>query len=148
MGQPRAPRKLLHWVRATLELQDTGHRRMLAMEGLRGFAVFLVFLQHFGYQALQMTEPSGALKVMLAVFRSYGNQGVELFFVLSGYLISGTLIARQARFLPFMRRRIQRIYPAFLVAISIYFIAVLAGPTADRIPSEPLALTWYLLSNL
>jgi exopolysaccharide production protein ExoZ len=148
MAPSPAHRGPLRWVRATLELEDASHPRLLAMEGLRGFAVFLVFLQHFGYQALQLTEPSGVVKVALGVFRSYGNQGVELFFVLSGYLIYGSLVARQTRFLPFMRRRIRRIYPAFLVAFGLYFCAVLAGPTSDRIPSEPLALTWYLLSNL
>jgi exopolysaccharide production protein ExoZ len=138
----------LRWVRLTLELQDAGHPRLLAMEGLRGFAVFLVFLQHFGYQALQMSEPAGVVKTLLAVCRSYGNLGVELFFVLSGYLIYGSLVARQASVLPFMRRRIQRIYPAFLVAFAIYFCAVLAGPTASRIPTQPLALGWFLISNL
>ena len=43
---------MLNWLRHTLELADPRHSRMLPMEGLRGLAVTLVFLQHYAYQGV------------------------------------------------------------------------------------------------
>lgn len=66
------------------------HARLLSMEGLRGLAVLLVFLQHYAYQMQSLSHLDGISRVVIAALRSYGNLGVELFFVLSGYLIYGS----------------------------------------------------------
>ena len=42
-----------HWGRL-FELQDPQHARLLPMEGLRGIAVTLVFLQHYCEQAQEL----------------------------------------------------------------------------------------------
>ncbi|MDQ6654699.1 MAG: acyltransferase [Verrucomicrobiota bacterium] len=57
----------------------------------------------------------------------FGWIGVDLFFVLSGYLIGGQLLAALARGAPihlarFYWRRALRILPAFLVVIAIYLV--------------------------
>lgn len=77
------------------------------LDGLRALAVVAVIVNHFHAAAL----PSGFL-------------GVDLFFVLSGYVVSGSMAARPAEgwgsFLAgFYVRRIRRIMPALLVCITL-----------------------------
>lgn len=136
------------WLRQTLELQDSAQSRLLPMEGLRGLAVSLVFLQHYSYQSLLLAEFDGIGGTVMRALRSYGNLGVELFFVLSGYLIYGTLIQRNTAFLRFMRRRAVRIYPAFLVAFLIYLAAVQMSPIDNKIPADPNERLVFFVTNL
>jgi peptidoglycan/LPS O-acetylase OafA/YrhL len=84
-----------------------------ALNGLRGFAVLLVFFEHYFPWA--------------PVWMQWGWTGVDFFFVLSGFLITGILYdTRHAenRFRNFYVRRTLRIFPLYyailiLVAISI-----------------------------
>jgi len=124
-------------LRRTFELQDLRHARLLSMEGLRGFAVILVFLQHYCRQALLIGLPDGATLTFTNVFRNYGNLGVELFFVISGYLIYGTLVRKSPHFLTFMARRYQRIYPAFLVVFAFALALTVLTPIPGKIPDGP-----------
>jgi peptidoglycan/LPS O-acetylase OafA/YrhL len=110
--------------------------------------VGLVFLQHFSVQILILFPPQGATRVIAEVFRNYGNLGVELFFVLSGYLIYGALIRRPS-FVRFMKRRIQRIYPAFLVALAIGLAIVIFIPESNaKMPQGLGPAALYVLANL
>ncbi|WP_153067260.1 acyltransferase family protein, partial [Steroidobacter cummioxidans] len=83
------------------------------MEGLRGLAVLLVFLVHYESLLEPWIAADASLGVVAGALRIIGNSGVDLFFVLSGYLIYGSLLTRQQSFLHFFTRRLQRIYPAF-----------------------------------
>jgi exopolysaccharide production protein ExoZ len=114
------------------------------MEGLRGFAVFLVFLVHYA----SVSEPwTGEwLKPLSAALHSIGNKGVDVFFALSGYLIYGSLISKKQPFGKFIARRAQRIYPAFLAVLAIYVALSLALPAESKLPSDGAAT--YLLLNI
>ena len=57
-----------------------------------------------------------------------GHAGVDLFFVLSGYLIYGSVVTRYQPFLPFIGRRLQRIYPAFAATFAMYVVLSLLFP--------------------
>src|SRR5689334_17761984 len=72
-----------------------GSNRSLPMEGLRGIAVFLVFLQHYSTQFLTYAQLSGVTLDIAQIWHRSGNYGVELFFVLSGFLIYGILLKRR-----------------------------------------------------
>ena len=128
---------LTAWLRRTFELQDPRHARLLPMEGLRGFAVTLVFLQHYAVQSQLIGLSPGQTATFAAIARAYGNYGVELFFVLSGYLIYGSLVRRSPSFLGFMARRYQRIYPAFLIVFAFALVATALAPGQGKLPSEP-----------
>lgn len=118
------------------------------MEGLRGFAVFLVFLVHY----VTLTEPwisaTPDFDLFTTSLHTVGHAGVDLFFVLSGYLIYGSLIKRDQPFITFISRRAQRIYPAFLVVLMIYVLLSFAFPAENKIPQQALPALSYLFQNL
>lgn len=113
---------------------------------MRGFAVLLVFCVH--YVSLMAPWIDGSPVYAFArTLENLGSTGVDLFFVLSGYLIYGSLIARRQPFLSFMARRLQRIYPAFTVVFLIYVGLSLLFPAENKIPSPTGAGALYLLQN-
>ncbi|MGA3057967.1 MAG: acyltransferase family protein [Candidatus Limnocylindrales bacterium] len=82
------------------------------IEGLRGIAVSLVVLFHAGLLSHSPTQLTG------------GFVGVDLFFVVSGFLITGLLIRERERtgrvsFSRFYARRVRRILPAAAVVLLI-----------------------------
>ena len=86
------------------------------IEGLRGIAVSLVVLFHAGLLSNAATQVSG------------GFIGVDLFFVVSGFLITGLLIRERERtgkisMSRFYARRVRRILPAALVVLVVTFVA-------------------------
>jgi peptidoglycan/LPS O-acetylase OafA/YrhL len=93
-----------------------------ALDGIRGLAVLLVLYCHSTF-----IEPGGIFgKVLLASSR-ISWAGVDLFFVLSGFLITGILFdakGKQYFFRNFYARRTVRIFPlyyAFLVLALLVF---------------------------
>jgi len=100
-------------------------KRLQALEGLRGYAAFLVFLVHFcglvaarglgiDPDATSIFDARGPLAVALFFFRSH--YGVDLFFVLSGLLMADIAARRWPGTRTFLARRALRIYPAYLAA--------------------------------
>ncbi|MCA3845215.1 MAG: acyltransferase, partial [Burkholderia sp.] len=85
------------------DLAPPQHGRIVQLDGLRAIAVGAVFLQH-------------ALKAPLWM-------GVDLFFVLSGLLITGILLDRKARgqsyFSHFYARRVRRILPPYVLLLVV-----------------------------
>ena len=99
-------------------LRDASHDFRPDIEGLRGLAVLLVVCFHGG----------------LAWF-SGGFIGVDVFFVLSGYLITGLLVAEFQRtsridLVRFYGRRAKRLLPAFalMLTVTLGVAAVIYGP--------------------
>lgn len=112
-----------------------------ALDGLRGVAILLVMLLHFGGSE---TDHGLAGTALPALGRAYlwvadnGACGVDLFFVLSGFLITGILFdARQARhyFRNFYARRALRIFPLYygvLIALLLpLHLLRVAGPADE-----------------
>lgn len=111
-------------VAPTLDSPLNSSRRIPQLDGLRGIAIFLILVFHFagGVSGIQPRLP-----MLLAYPINFGWIGVDLFFVLSGFLIGGILLdARRAPnyFRVFYRRRVCRIFPIYFVClIAVYFAA-------------------------
>ena len=129
-----------------LELDHGGHSPLLSMEGLRGIAVFLVFLVHYS----TLIEPwvAGGATFLSSLIHGLGNIGVDLFFVLSGYLIYGTIINKEKfNAFTYARRRLQRIYPTFLVVLIVYLIASFLFPSESKLPNDFGPMLIYIIQN-
>lgn len=137
------------WLRSRFDLARHGPGQHLpAMDGLRGVAVLLVFGVHFSTQAEPWLAEGTAFTALLAGLRRIGHAGVDLFFVLSGLLIYGALIAGRWHYAGFMRRRLQRLYPTFLAVFLLYMALSLLVPSASKLPAAPADAALYLLANL
>jgi|SaaInlStandDraft_1057018.scaffolds.fasta_scaffold31774_2 peptidoglycan/LPS O-acetylase OafA/YrhL len=98
-----------------------------ALDGVRGLAIVLVVLFHSG---LIINGSSSTEKLWLQSV-SFGWAGVDLFFVLSGYLISSILInARESKyyFRNFFARRAVRIFPLYFASLAILYTYRFADP--------------------
>ena len=123
------------WLAQRFELSRGGEAaNVRPMEGLRGFAVLLVFLTHYAGMVEPWIAGSTETVRIASGLRHVGHAGVDLFFVLSGYLIYGSLMKRAQPFIGFMRRRVARIYPAFIVVFIAYVLMSFAFPSESRIP--------------
>lgn len=94
--------------------------RVLELDGIRGLAIALVLFEHFVGRSI---TGSGWLANALQMSRLFGATGVDLFFVLSGFLIGGILMDhRQTEnyFKSFYVRRCCRILPAYLLTLTVY----------------------------
>ena len=92
------------------EIRFRGH--IAELDGLRALAVMLVLLVHFG--------PHASIGSLLWKIESIGWIGVDLFFVLSGFLITGILLDTREEKLyykNFYLRRALRVFPLYYVVI-------------------------------
>lgn len=136
------------WASNNFELSRGGlGQNMLPMEGLRGFAVFLVFLVHYCTLISDWITPNSTIAFWSSSIHTVGNVGVDLFFVLSGYLIYGSLISREKPFIDFIQKRIARIYPSFCVVFVIYLCLSVVFSNESKIPLGTCAATVYILQN-
>ncbi|MGD0443653.1 MAG: acyltransferase [Edaphobacter sp.] len=103
------------------------HRHLPALDGVRGVAVLMVFLVHYGGGA----KSSNFLLHTVGVSVQAGWSGVTFFFILSGFLISGILwdTRNEPHFWRnFYMRRTLRIFPVYYASLLLVLItAVIAG---------------------
>ncbi len=125
---------------------------MPALDGIRGLAIALVMVQHF--------FPFNDRGVTLLDDLVFGLanrcwMGVDLFFVLSGFLITGILWKARGKehfFRNFYMRRVLRIFPAYYLLLAIFFLflpalgsAPIDAYLADSAPDS--IWHWTYLSN-
>lgn len=104
--------------------------RIPELDGLRGLAILLVILCHYVGNAKD--APLGNWPHRFLAAFTVGWSGVDLFFVLSGFLIGGILLdAREAPhyFKAFYLRRVHRILPIYYSWTALYGLIVLAALT-------------------
>lgn len=118
------------------------------IEGMRGLAAFLVFFVHFD-SLFGTYVPRGSASSGVSRFAgAFGNAGVDMFFVISGFLIYGIIIGRSPSYWNFMRRRIVRLYPVFLFVFAIYLTISWLSPAESKIPAGARAAIPYIVANL
>lgn len=107
------------------------------IEGLRGIAVLLVVLFHFGLPYLRG-----------------GFIGVDIFFVLSGYLITGLIFneirrSGQLSFSSFYARRVRRLLPAAALVLicTLLVSSKVYSPLEAKIQVESAVATSLYMSN-
>jgi peptidoglycan/LPS O-acetylase OafA/YrhL len=117
---------------ATVFHLDTSSKRVPELDGLRGLAILLVLLCHY----IGNSDSSGLPNLIHLALRSLsiGWIGVDLFFVLSGFLIGGILLQSRESpryFRTFYLRRVHRILPIYYGWILMYCVCILVLGFSD-----------------
>jgi len=123
------------------------HGHLNALDGLRGLAIALVLVHNVG--AEQGNFSTLWLKALFFVLAP-GWAGVQLFFVLSGFLITGILLDGPCDLRSFYVRRALRIFPLYY---TVLFILLVLRPRLVALPPEVIdrlhfqGWYWSYLSN-
>jgi len=121
--------------------------RIPELDGLRGIAILLVLVWHYLPGILADAPP--VLLHLTNTFIRFAWSGVDLFFVLSGFLLGGILLDnRESRhyFKTFYARRFYRIAPVYYVMVGVYILLQHAN-RPDRLAwlfDQPMPLWSYL----
>jgi peptidoglycan/LPS O-acetylase OafA/YrhL len=95
---------------------------------LRIIAALAVLLGH-SYALLGLPEPLGRSLGM-----SLGTISVDVFFIASGFLVGGSLMARKSA-MAYLQARILRIYPALLVMLALTVFGLGAAMSSLALPA-------------
>lgn len=121
-----------------MKVSINGADRIPELDGLRGAAVGMVLVWHF-VGALVDQGLGGWAQILYAI-TIFGRTGVDLFFVLSGFLITGILLDRKrppSTFLcSFYTRRLLRIFPSYLLLVGVFWLVVGFGVRNDAFNSD------------
>lgn len=105
------------------------------LDGLRGVAITIALINHF-----VIPPDRGLLAWVARNVLTMGWIGVDLFFALSGYLITGILLRAKAHphyFRNFFARRVLRIFPLYSLLITIVFLLSPVLPFGPHGPAWP-----------
>jgi len=100
-------------------MQASAPTRLFGLDTLRALAIVVVMLYHLTI--------FGELPARLLPITYFGWMGVDLFFVLSGFLIGMQVLkpylsGKRPSIAEFYRRRAYRILPAYLLVLALYFL--------------------------
>jgi peptidoglycan/LPS O-acetylase OafA/YrhL len=114
----------------------SGH--LPALDGLRGTAILMILVHHF----ISMNHTSGRTAAAIGGIAQSLWCGVDLFFVLSGFLVTRVLLnaPRDQRFFwNFYIRRALRIFPLYYSVILVALVVTVAGfaPKSIGLPQSP-----------
>ena len=117
---------------SSTETANGGREYIAALTGLRGIAAFSVFLFHYSalHPGIRLDQSIPVLGFLLQLPLGLGFAGVDLFFVLSGFLLSlpftGAALGLQSRpaTVSYLKRRLLRVFPAYYAQ---WLIILLAG---------------------
>lgn len=125
------------------------------LDGIRAYAVLMVCIVHFfQVDESSLYDTNQYLGVFLFKFSQIGLKGVELFFILSGFLITGILINSKKSpnfFKTFYLRRFIRIFPLYYFVLAISFLVLpyfINVDTAGKDVIKQQAWLWTYTSNL
>jgi len=133
-------------VQLKIELQGNT-RRIPELDGLRGLAILLVLIWHYGHDANSALGHLWLYYLKNATLLFWS--GVDLFFVLSGFLIGGILLdARNSPnyFKAFYTRRFFRIIPIYVILVGTFYLCMVVGVPGRIAGSDWLfgpTVPWY-----
>lgn len=127
-------------------IRDISRSHYVALDGLRGLAILTVVIFHF---SLEHPNAHAADGIFLQL-AELGWAGVDLFFVLSGFLITGILLETKSSphyFRNFLARRFLRIWPLYYATLIVFFVIapLVLDPMPDMLQSMNEEQAWFWL---
>lgn len=125
-------------------------RRLAVVDGLRGLAILMVLFYHC-WGLLPKLSGDHSTRLIDAPFAhlfAFGWTGVDLFFVISGFLITGNLYDARGSatyFRSFYARRFLRVFPLYYVYLSVVlFLIPLSTTLAQNLQVDMLRnVQWF-----
>lgn len=120
------------------------------LDGVRGIAILLVTL----YRFVKEWDPSAHWVLGFSkTYCEFGQRGVDLFFVLSGFLITGILLQTKSSpgyFRNFIVRRALRIFPLYFTALAVclFIVPLLLASKSFDLPRSNQLFLWTYTSNI
>jgi peptidoglycan/LPS O-acetylase OafA/YrhL len=118
---------------------------LLTLDGVRGLAILMVLAHNLNVLAGRQTRAGQAVELL----DDLGWVGVQLFFVLSGFLITGILLdSRESDnyYRAFFARRVLRIFPLYYGTLFVAFV-VLPLVSSHHPPPDGQIWLWTYTSN-
>ncbi|MFZ2960683.1 MAG: acyltransferase [Candidatus Ozemobacteraceae bacterium] len=114
--------------KSTTASKDVRPERLPVLDGVRGCAILMVIIWHYGHCLVINTAnlPPDHLAFRILSYCGMFWSGVDLFFVLSGFLIGGILLDNRMAdnyFKVFYVRRILRIFPIYYISVGLFLLA-------------------------
>ena len=106
---------------------DFSSIRNQGLQAIRGFAAISVMLFH-GSQIIKEHTGYSEPEVLF----NQGYLGVDIFFVLSGFIIAYTRAKKKEQALIFLSKRISRIFPSYWIATSLLILGYTLFPQHDQ----------------
>lgn len=138
-------------MRHHLPSPDSDSRRVALLDGVRGIAIGLVVIYDYFADYYHPSANSNPILVYLDYLFETGWSGVDLFFVLSGFLIGGILMDHRNAtnyYRAFYARRVCRILPLYAIVLSPLFLAPFLTPLlpgiTEFVSSGDIAAVWHL----
>ena len=136
---------------ATLREEPNLKGHVPALDAIRGLAILLVT----GYRFWDLPTSDAIPVGWLSNVFGFGLRGVDLFFVLSGFLITGILLDAKQKphyFRNFYMRRTLRIFPLYYAVLAVTFVLLpFAGWSTTRLFPEAHAnqgWLWFYGANV
>lgn len=121
------------------------------LDGIRAIAVIAVMLRHYTSPFTPVLNDAGWGWSTYASIANLGWVGVDIFFVISGYLIAKMLLKNPIKSLDsyckFLNRRVWRLIPAYLVCLLVFSSIALMLTPNSKVLSNSLSL-WTMTSNI
>lgn len=114
-------------------------KELRSIQLLRGLAAFWVVLHHCNFY-FGLKEGS-----ILWLLGHYGHMGVNMFFIISGFIIPFSMAKynyEYGDFKEFMMKRITRIEPPYIVSIALALVLLLINSFSPWSGAEPFSLNW------
>ncbi len=109
---------------STATVPNASRGRVEVLDLLRFLAVAAVILFHYGFRGAAADGFTEVSLPDLVPVAKYGYLGVQLFFIISGFVIAYSAEGRTAS--AFAIARVSRIYPGFVLCMTLTFLVTLA----------------------
>ena len=122
-------------------------RHFKELDGVRAIAALMVMFFHF-FQGVTSVDTTLLTIKKYAVF---GQTGVSLFFVLSGFLITRILLNTKqstSYFLNFYTRRALRIFPLYYLFLTFFYFVIPIAEGTTVVPLNQQIWYWVYLQNV
>jgi exopolysaccharide production protein ExoZ len=124
------------------------NNRLHQMDGLRGVAMLFVFMGHFAGIWSGVVPPNGTAGLFLRLVDADATFGSSFFMLVSAFFTYGSMMRGRRNFGEFLRGRLVRLYPLYLIMTMVYIVGSIAIPSMSKLPPNPHDALVFIIETL